>query len=293
MTVPFPFVANAVLTAAQLNAITSLPTTAKTASATLTAAESVGYRVTMTSASATTITINTAVFATGDTVFITNLGAGLCTITAGTATVSSSGSLILPQYGSGVLVMTATGTGIWYPSANVTIIGTSLPASPYDGQPYILVDSVSAPTYRWSFQYNANSASAYKWEFIGGTAMQNQINTTETKAAGATYGALTTAGPTITVPRAGDYDVLVGALIGTNTGTAKAAMSFDIGATGAVNANAAEAAVNGVSSTIASARTSRLTGVAASTALTAKYLATSVSSDFGLRYMYATPVRVS
>ena len=117
MAVPFPFVANAVLTAAQMNAITSLPTTAKTASATLTAAESVGYRVTMTNASATTITINTSVYAAGDTVFITNLGAGTCTITAGTATVSSAASLALPQYGSGLLVMTATGTGVWYPSA--------------------------------------------------------------------------------------------------------------------------------------------------------------------------------
>ena len=117
MAVPFPFVANAVLTAAQMNAITSLPTTAKTASATLTAAESVGYRVTMTSASATTITINNSVFTTGDTVFITNLGAGICTITAGSASVNSVGNLALPQYGSGILVMTAAATGIFYPSA--------------------------------------------------------------------------------------------------------------------------------------------------------------------------------
>ena len=129
MTVPFPFVANAVLTAAQLNAITSLPTTAKTASATLTAAESVGYRVTMTSASATTITINTGVYAAGDTVFITNLGTGACTITAGTATVSSAGSLALPQYGSGLLVMTATGTGIWYPTAAGNTVNTVASAS--------------------------------------------------------------------------------------------------------------------------------------------------------------------
>ena len=129
MAVPFPFVANAVLTAAQMNAITSLPTTAKTASATLTAAEAVGYRVTMTSATATTITINTAVFATGDTVFITNLGAGVCTVTAGTATVSSAGSLAIPQYGSGVLVMTATGTGIYYPSAAGNAVNTVASAS--------------------------------------------------------------------------------------------------------------------------------------------------------------------
>ena len=166
MTVPFPFVANAVLTAAQLNAITSLPTTAKTASATLTAAESVGYRVTMTSASATTITINTGVFATGDTVFITNLGTGICTVTAGTATVSSAGPLAIPQYGSGVLVMTATGSGIWYPSAasneiaygqrtsdvNVTAtsaaaatdLGITTGAATYDGTAVVLQFSAAA-----------------------------------------------------------------------------------------------------------------------------------------------------
>lgn len=166
MTVPFPFVANAVLTAAQLNAITSLPTTAKTASATLTAAESVGYRVTMTSASATTITINTAVFATGDTVFITNLGTGICTVTAGTATVTSAGPLAIPQYGSGVLVMTATGSGIWYPSAgtaeiaygqrtsNVNVTATSAAAATdlgittgaatYDGTPVVVQFSAPA-----------------------------------------------------------------------------------------------------------------------------------------------------
>ena len=95
----------------------SMPTTAKTASATLTAAESVGYRVTMTSATATTITINTGVFAANDSVFITNLGTGVCTVTAGTATVSSAGSLAIPRFGSGLLVMTATGSGIYYPSA--------------------------------------------------------------------------------------------------------------------------------------------------------------------------------
>ena len=160
MTVPFPFVANAVLTAAQLNAITSLPTTAKTASATLTAAEAVGYRVTMTSASATTITINTAVFATGDTVFITNLGTGPCTITSGTATVSSAGSLTLPQYGSGLLVMASTSVGYFYPSvassqlgygertsdttftatssATATDLGISTGAVTYDGSAVVL-----------------------------------------------------------------------------------------------------------------------------------------------------------
>jgi hypothetical protein len=49
--------------------------------------------------------------------------------------------------------------------------GTALPASPSNGQEYILVDSVSNPSYQWRFRYNASSGSAYKWEFVGGTRL--------------------------------------------------------------------------------------------------------------------------
>jgi hypothetical protein len=50
--------------------------------------------------------------------------------------------------------------------------GTTLPAGPVDGQEAILVDSLTNPTYQWRFRYNAGSALAYKWEFIGGTALR-------------------------------------------------------------------------------------------------------------------------
>lgn len=46
--------------------------------------------------------------------------------------------------------------------------GTTLPASPVDGQEFILVDSTTAPSYQWRLRYNAGSSSAYKWECIGG-----------------------------------------------------------------------------------------------------------------------------
>lgn len=49
--------------------------------------------------------------------------------------------------------------------------GTSLPDSPEDGQIFTLVDSLTAPTYIWTFRYNAASIS-YKWEFIGGLLAQ-------------------------------------------------------------------------------------------------------------------------
>jgi hypothetical protein len=67
----------------------------------------------MSNAGATTITVNTSLFTAGDTLFITNIGAGACTITAGTATVSTASSLVLAQYDSGRLYFTSTGVAIW------------------------------------------------------------------------------------------------------------------------------------------------------------------------------------
>ena len=107
-----------VLTAAQM---TSLQQTAmgggaasnKTANYVLVAADA-GTTISMTSTSATTITVNTGLFSAGDTVFIQNLGSATCTITAGTATVNTAGSLILPQYDAGILYFVSASSAIFY-----------------------------------------------------------------------------------------------------------------------------------------------------------------------------------
>ena len=113
MTTPFPFVANTVLNASQLNAITTLPVNARTANYTLVVGD-VGQRVQMTAAGSTTITVNTGIFAAGDTIWIQNLGAGTCTITAGTATVSTASSLALAQYGGGTLVFQSASAATFF-----------------------------------------------------------------------------------------------------------------------------------------------------------------------------------
>ena len=110
-----------VLTAAQMTSLQQTAmlggaASAKTASYTLVAADA-GTAISMTSTSATTITVNTALFAAGDTVQITNLGAGVCTITAGTATVNTSASLALAQYESGTLDFTSTSAAIFIKGA--------------------------------------------------------------------------------------------------------------------------------------------------------------------------------
>jgi hypothetical protein len=110
------FTTGQILTAAQMTTLQAndynQTVNAKVASYTLVATDA-GTRITMNNASATTITVNTSVFAAGDTLTITNIGAGVCTITAGTATVSTAGSLALAQYDSGTLYFTSTGVSIW------------------------------------------------------------------------------------------------------------------------------------------------------------------------------------
>lgn len=111
------FTTGQVLTAAQM---TSLQQTAmlggaanaKVASYVLVAADA-GDAITMSNAGATTITVNTGLFAAGDIVTIINIGAGACTITAGTATVTTSGSLILAQNQGGVLRFTSSSAAIF------------------------------------------------------------------------------------------------------------------------------------------------------------------------------------
>ena len=91
--------------------------------------------------------------------------------------------------------------------------GTSLPASPTDGQEAILVDSVTNPTYQWRFRYNAGSSSAYKWEFVGGTPVAVATSGTATWAT--SWGNIA-GGPSFTLPRAGDW-LLQASAIASNT----------------------------------------------------------------------------
>ena len=123
------FVTGQVLTSTQMDNLQAndynQTVSAKVASYVLVAADK-GTRVTMSNAGATTITVNTALFAAGDTLFITNIGAGACTITAGTATVSTASSLVLAQYDSGRLYFTSTGVAIWEKYAGASAASGSL-----------------------------------------------------------------------------------------------------------------------------------------------------------------------
>jgi len=101
------------MTSLQQTAMLGGAANARVASYVLLASDA-GNSVTMSNAGATTITVNSALFAEGDIVTIINLGAGACTITAGTATVTTSGSLVLAQNQGGVLRFTSASAAIFF-----------------------------------------------------------------------------------------------------------------------------------------------------------------------------------
>jgi hypothetical protein len=116
-TTPYPFVAGAVLTASQLNSTFNVPVNTQSASYVLLATDA-GKRVRMTAAGATTITVNTSLFAAGDNLRIENgPTGGVCTVTAGTATVVSAGPLAIPVNGGGQLFFTSSSAATWFPDA--------------------------------------------------------------------------------------------------------------------------------------------------------------------------------
>jgi hypothetical protein len=103
----------------------------------------------------------------------------------------------------------------------VSTLAGGPPASPSDADIWIAT-GITAGGVRWAFQYNASSASAYKWEFIGGppiylSAVPGAVINTQTQV-GATgyYYAVASAYTTV---RAGDYIVDGLGRIAANGGT--------------------------------------------------------------------------
>ena len=151
------FTAGQILTAAQMDNLQAndynQTVSTKTVSYTLAATDK-GTRVVMNAAGATTITVNTNIFAAGDTLYLQNIGAGTCTLTAGTATVNSAGPLAIPQWGSGTLYFTSASTAIYFPSA-VT------PASASSGLTWIASGTLSGDT-----TFSNVFSSTYKNYFV-------------------------------------------------------------------------------------------------------------------------------
>lgn len=171
---------------------------------------------------------------------------------------------------------------------------TSLPSNPKDGDEILFTDSLTAGTYHWHLRYVAARASN-KWVFVGGPGLYELIQQSESTTS-TSYIALTTAGPTITVPLAGDYFVEIGVHIshsGDTSGRSNS-MSYGVGAASAasdtdriyIQGNAATTPV------IAASRTTKKTGLAAGNVLVAGYKTSStvVTGTWDERWMRVIPI---
>lgn len=160
--------------------------------------------------------------------------------------------------------------------------------TPTDGMEVTLLIDATAGI-AWLVKYRAASSSAYKWEVIGPAVLVSQVNTAEATAV-TTYTNLATVGPSIVLPRPGDY-VIEHGFAASVANTQPMWMSYDIGGTGAVDADAVMATRP---SDAASVMRSNLKAGLSNVTLTAKYKApAAVSSQIEKRWMKAIPRRIS
>jgi hypothetical protein len=170
---------------------------------------------------------------------------------------------------------------------------TALPTSPYDGQEvYFVADNTNGII--WHLRYNAASSSTYKWEIVGGSPLDAEIDTDQQRGVAAAWGDLTTVGPQVVAPLAGEYEIMVGCGIYCSTAGVSAYMAPQIGAT-------APALTDGVwwqppSTTgpplAAQSRRRKKTVTALATTICAKYYVGAGTANFANRWLSAMPVRV-
>jgi len=181
----------------------------------------------------------------------------------------------------------------WVSLSGTSTLVTSLPSSPVDGE---IIDYLanSSNGIVWRFRYRAASASAYKWEFIGGGQLDSYITTQQSTSSTTTVGL---SGPSVTVPLAGDYLVTGGAIIAENTAGNLAGFIFK----GTGDSDVAWSSTY-IYNTLALANTygSSASGIQKKTAQSAgqsiemRYAVSNASTIgyFSNRFMTVTPIRV-
>lgn len=179
----------------------------------------------------------------------------------------------------------------WGMKITTSPISGGPPGSPNDGDIWIAtgVDGAGA---RWSFQYNAGSASAYKWEFIGGPPITAD---NAAQVSGITSTVDIPLDPNLTAPRAGDYTYSFGVRV-TPTATSIAVYVVPkFGATAIDSTNQAlfyaPPTVGGSSVTLGKQR--RANGVAASALVQLYAHVSGGSADILERTLSLTPIRIS
>lgn len=167
-----------------------------------------------------------------------------------------------------------------------------LPTSPIDGQTiYFQADATNGVV--WTLRYRSASASSYKWEYVGGppltagpTGHADPGQGSEATAS-TTFVDLTTVGPSIVVPLAGDFMIVL-ACEGYSSAS-YALMGVSGPTTVASTANAIWTL--GINSWGGHEKTVKITAQASGT-YTAKYRAWTGTATYSGRRMTILPVRV-
>ena len=282
------FTTGQVLTAAQMTSLQQTAmlggaASAKVASYTLVAADA-GTAISMSNASATTITVNTGLFAAGDTVFIQNIGAGACTITAGTATVATAGSLILPQNDAGILYFTATGTATFYDFIQAGAVSPLTTKGDLYG--FSTLDArIPIGTNNQVLTADSAQALGLKWATpSSGSPVNSQASVaTQQSTTSQTYTDLTTSGPAVTVTTGTKALVIVSSECTNQAVNRSAFMSFAVSGASTVSANDDNALI--ITNSVAdweefrASSATLVTGLTAgSNTFTAKYRSDDISS---------------
>lgn len=140
----------------------------------------------------------------------------------------------------------------------------------------------------WELIYDGEGS--FPWKKIGGPVLFNEVTTAESRKS-TEYGALATAGPSITTPLKGDYDVEIGARLFSGPAGEDLFMSYSIGASAASDNDAVDWFGTGMNGN--NSRPRRKTGLAASSALTAKYRSSGGGeTKWSNRWMRVDAVRV-
>lgn len=170
---------------------------------------------------------------------------------------------------------------------------TSLPGTPADGQLVRYKVGANGPV--WTFQYLAGSAAPYRWHFVGGAPLHGAVATSE-QCNSTAYVNLATAGPDVTLPLAGEYQVSHGAVGASPLSRLVCYLSFAIGAAAATDANAAYSMADPAAtgpSVATLVRDQRITAATAASLVRVQYRITTGQLFYERRWITALPVRVS
>jgi hypothetical protein len=170
---------------------------------------------------------------------------------------------------------------------------TSLPGSPADGQEVIYQADVAGTyggPYNWPLRYRS---AVSKWEPIAKPVELLSEVTAASVGSGAWTAPTGAAGPTISVPLAGDYGYDFGAgIAAAPVAGVLYQMGLGIGAANPVAPAIAQFQQQGTTSLLPISKGGKLTGLTAGIAVTCKYFTASGAPSFSNQFLRLWPIRL-